>query len=98
MLQRDVQVVPVVDEAGRPLGMVSSSDLVADGSTAADVMRPIALVLSEAETVWRAAALMAREGIRRAPVVGSDGRVVGMVSSLHLTRWLARGGPLEGQG
>jgi CBS domain-containing protein len=42
------------------------------------------------ETVRRAARLMADHGINHLPVVDTDGRVVGIVSSTDLTRYLAR--------
>jgi CBS domain-containing protein len=44
------------------------------------------------ETVRRAARLMANLGINHLPVVDTDGKVVGIVSSTDLTRHLARGG------
>ncbi len=51
---------------------------------------PKAFTLPASATLSRAAALMAFEGIHRVPVVSTDGRVVGIVSSLDVARWLAR--------
>jgi CBS-domain-containing membrane protein len=33
---------------------------------------------------------MAAEGVHHLPVIGDHGRVVGLVSTLDVTRWLAR--------
>jgi CBS domain-containing protein len=58
----------------------------------ADVMTPTAFVLSESAPVAQAAALMAFEGIHRVPVIGDDERVVGIVTSIDIMRWLAQAG------
>jgi CBS domain-containing protein len=119
----DLRSVPVVDEAGRPIGVVSRSDLVdhwyesenqappmraqgPNGSpgeflgsgfhavtpaqTVADVMMCIAFTLCEDASLSHAAALMAYEGVPRVPVVSFEGKVVGIVSSMDVVRWLAQ--------
>ncbi len=48
--------------------------------------------LPEHASLAQAAALMALEGVHRIPVVAADGKVVGIVSSLDLMRWMARRG------
>jgi CBS domain-containing protein len=95
-LERGISGAPVVDDEGRPLGMLTRSDLLRaaiDGATRAPVaatMMPIAFVLEENDPLSRAAALMAVEGVQHLPVIGDYGRVVGMVSAFDITRWLAR--------
>ncbi len=59
-------------------------------SVAEDVMLPLAITLSERATVAHAAALMAIEGIHHIPVVDLQGKLVGIVSSMDIARWLAR--------
>ena len=120
----DLRSVPVVDEVGRPVGVVSRSDLVehwyesdsaglgplratgptgapgeylGDGfhavpaaQTVADVMMCIAFTLCEDASLSHAAALMAYEGVQRIPVVSFEGKVVGVVSSMDVVRWLAQ--------
>jgi CBS domain-containing protein len=71
--------------ARRPRG----SNGPAGGPRAADVMMPVAFTLQETASLAQAAALMAYEGVHRIPVVSSQGRVVGLVSSLDVARWLA---------
>jgi len=95
-LDRGLSGAPVVDDAGRPLGMLTRSDLLRAAvdkpapSTAADIMMPIAYTLAENDALSRGAALMAAEGVHHLPVIGDHGRVVGLVSTLDITRWLAR--------
>ena len=126
----DLRSVPVVDDGGRPVGVVSRSDLLrhwregddepplrvagpygghgeylgpgfhADvaAELVADVMMCLAFSLPETATLSRAAAIMAYEGVHRIPVVASDGKVVGLISSLDVVRWLAQhdGYPVPG--
>lgn len=96
LLERGLSGAPVVDDEGRPLGMLARSDLlralreVPTPATLIDVMMPIAYALDENDALSRGAALMAAEGVHHLPVLGDFGRVVGMISTLDVTRWLAR--------
>jgi CBS domain-containing protein len=94
-LDRGIGGAPVVDEGGRPMGVLSKTDLLRAGApraglTVADAMSRDVLTVSEAAPVSEAAALLAGEGLHRAPVLGRDGRVVGMLTVLDLLRWLAQ--------
>ena len=99
-IQRGISGAPVVDQAGRPVGIVSKTDVLRDGAeragglprhaTVGDIMMPVAFCLPANESVARAAALMAFEGVHRLPIVGVEGEVVGLVSPLDVLRWLAR--------
>jgi CBS domain-containing protein len=85
--------VPIVDEDGCPIGMITKRDLVeqsAVADTADDAMMPLAFTLDERATVAQAAALMASEGLHHVPIVSAKGRLAGIVSSLDIVRWLAR--------
>lgn len=107
-----IDAVPVVDELGRPIGLVSKSDLSSaelpswnetaharsldlldePGSalrTAADVMTASVLSLPPHAKVAHAAASMASRQVHRAVVVAADRRVIGIVSSLDLLRFVA---------
>lgn len=95
MLSRGVSGLPVVDNWGRAIGVVSKTDLVehdvagqARGRTVADVMTPLVFSLPPDASIARAAALMAYEGVHRVVVVDRTGYVVGLVSSLDVARWL----------
>jgi len=93
LLERGISGAPVVDATGRPLGIVSKTDLlrepILDGKVA-DIMTPASFTLSENASLARAAALMAFESVHRVPVVSSGGSVVGVVSALDIARWVAQ--------
>lgn len=128
-IERGISGAPVVDEVGRPIGMVSKTDLLSAqflagetgengendarmqittehgfqvelegpfhpttvaSATVADIMTPIVFSLPEGATVPQAAALMAYEGVHRAPVVSVDDKVVGIVSSLDVLGWVGK--------
>lgn len=119
-LERSIGGAAVVDALGRPIGMVSKTDLLReryeDGDTGegmalpsvpcdplgsgfhaerlsrsvSEVMTRSVFTLSEGASVSEAAALMSFENVRRVPVVSADGRVVGMLASLDILRWLAQ--------
>jgi len=95
LTERGITGVPVVDDAGHAIGIISKTDLVAArhdrlGETAADIMMPIAFTLPENATLSHAAALMAYEGVHRLPVIATDGSIVGIISAMDVVRWLAR--------
>ena len=93
LVQRSVSGAPVVDGAGRCIGVVSTADLArarADAVTVRDVMARVTFVLPDNASISQAAALMAVEHIHRVPIVTDDGRVAGIVSSIDVLAWLAR--------
>lgn len=85
--------VPVVDSGGQPVGVVSKTDVLRHGMTAEglvkDIMTPMSFTLHEDQSVAKASALMAYEGVHRLPVVDDAGKVVGILSSLDVVHWLA---------
>jgi CBS domain-containing protein len=60
-------------------------------------MTPSVASLGERASVLEAAAIMADRHVHRLPVVGRDGRIVGMVSSLDVLAWISRDLP-QGEG
>lgn len=98
LVERGMSGVPVVDESGRAIGVVSKSDLVRrqlesgapeSRGRVRDIMMPIAFTMPEGVSISHAAALMAYECIHRVPIVAADGTVIGIVSALDILRWLA---------
>jgi CBS domain-containing protein len=85
--------VPVVDDHDVLIGMVSQSDLLTAASgprtTVADIMMPMAFSMNEQVPIGTLAAMMAYEGVHRIPIVDDAGRVVGLVSTLDVVRWVA---------
>lgn len=95
-LDNHISGVPVVDDEGFPIGVVSKTDLLRACRTrgpceprVGDIMMPLAFTLYESAPLSQAAALMAFEGVHRLPVVSAAGTVVGIVTSLDIMRWLA---------
>jgi CBS domain-containing protein len=93
LLDGGISGAPVVDDQGRPIGVVSKTDLLRQGVTpddrVKDIMTPMSFTLQEDQTVSKASALLAYEGIHRLPVVDAEGIVVGILSSLDILHWLA---------
>lgn len=90
ILALGVTGAPVLDEDGKPVGLVSLRDLVADkpGTTVeARMTRPPATVAADA-LIGAAARLLARTGYHRLIVVDKGGTAVGMLSTLDVIRGL----------
>jgi predicted transcriptional regulator len=93
MVRNRIGGVPVVDDEGRILGIVSGSDLqpLRDGAprgpvrTAGDVMTRQVVTLPDDASVTLAARMLRRSRVKRAPVVRA-GRVVGIVTTSDLLR------------
>jgi len=93
MTQHHVGCIPIVDEQGRPTGIVTKLDLLEcrdeQRTTAREIMMPHAMTLNVEDTVARAASLMSSEQIHHLLVVDSNRVLVGVVSTFDITRWLA---------
>jgi CBS domain-containing protein len=90
--------VPVTDEAGAVVGLVSEYDLlVKQGATARDVMSPAVISVTEDTDVEDVRALLVDMRIRRVPVL-SGRRLVGIVSRSDLVELLALEWTCEGCG
>lgn len=99
MIRHHIGCIPVVEDPGRPIGMVTKFDVVeqlfsagpsATPRTASEMMMPLAITLGERATVAHAAALMASEDVHHVPIVDETGRMIGIVSSMDVVRWLAK--------
>ena len=58
--------------------------------TVADVMTEKVISVRPHESIWEAASLIDRHGVRRLPVLDSDGYVIGVVTRSDLVRGMAR--------
>jgi CBS domain-containing protein len=93
LIKNHIGCVPIVDDRGRPKGIVTKLDLVErtePALTAADVMMPLAITLNTHATIAHAAAMMAIEDFHHLMVVGIDQCLVGVLSTMDIVRWLAR--------
>ncbi len=93
MVKNHIGCIPIVDEAGHPVGIVTKLDLVDPrhpGVTANDVMMPLAITLNQHATIAHAAAVMGLEDFHHVMVVAADHTLIGVVSTMDIARWLAR--------
>jgi len=98
------QGFPVVDEAGRPIGLLMARELrdpaLEPGRELRSLIaRPVAVAL-EGSSLREAADLMVREQVGRLPVVGPDGRLSGILTrsdllDAHGPRLRAAGGQVR---
>lgn len=85
---------PVVDGTGRTIGVVSRSDVAAhwargeelDGQTVVDIMTPFAFTLTPDDPIGALVDTMLSGGIHRIVVSDSEGRPVGIVTSMDIVR------------
>lgn len=94
MRDRDCGVVPVVDDGGRVVGIVTDRDLavrvVAAGKDVntrlADVMTGSAAVCNQDDDLRDVEQKMAELQIRRIPIVDAGGRCLGIISQADIAR------------
>jgi CBS-domain-containing membrane protein len=82
--------VVVSDGGGYALG--AGFHLEPEAHTVREIMSSPAISLPATATLTLASALMAFEGIDRLPIVDDAQRVVGLLSSVSVLRWLAKQG------
>jgi CBS domain-containing protein len=88
--ERGLAGVPVVDESGKVLGVVSELDLMSrGGATAGDVMTRQVTSVTEDTDVDEVSRLFVNQRLRRVPVL-ADGRLVGIVSRSDVLRGVLR--------
>ena len=86
LAERRLDGVPVVDDGGQVLGMLSELDLIGrQGATAADIMSRQVTSVGEDTDVDEVGRLFVNQRLRRVPVV-AEGRLVGIVSRSDLLR------------
>jgi CBS-domain-containing membrane protein len=102
-LDEHIGCIPIIDERGRPQGIVTKSDVVGQLSdalwplrTAREVMMPLALTLDERATLAHAASLMTLEDLHHVMVVSCSGALIGIVSAKDVVRWLVQNDQLTG--
>ncbi len=93
-------VIVTRDDAGlcRPLGIITDRDIVLalvakdvspDAVSAGDVMSEPLETIDENDEVWTALERMRSRGVRRLPVLGAQGELVGIVSADDLLELVA---------
>jgi CBS domain-containing protein len=94
LADRGVGAAMVVDDAGRPIGVVSRSDVLravnagADGAAVRGVMSPAVIAVQPDADALQASEVMVRCAVRRVFVTNEDGAPLGVVSATDLFRAL----------
>jgi CBS domain-containing protein len=100
MWDHDIGVLPVVDDDGRVIGMITDRDAFMAAYTRGGALRDIPVEVAMARSVVTCgpddtdtaiAEVMARHKIRRVPVIDEAHRPVGVLSLNDLARTMARG-------
>lgn len=90
--------MPVVDDQGAVLGIVSEADLISKrGATVAEIMTTPVLGVEETTPAVEVAALLTEERIKRVPVLRA-GRLVGLIGRSNVVSWVAGQGAAAGDG
>ena len=92
MLHSGIHCVPVVDDEGHPLGVVTSWDMVEEHTGDESVMRAMTdkvVTIGPDEALSEAAALMMTNWIHHLVVVDEQSRVQGLLSSFDLLGLIA---------
>ena len=99
MWEHDCGIIPVVDQDGRLIGVVTDRDICMSAYTQGQALNAISVTTAMARTVVAsheddsveaAEQLMQDNQIRRLPVVDGEGRPVGMVSLNDIARFVAQ--------
>ncbi|KPC83506.1 MULTISPECIES: CBS domain-containing protein, partial [Streptomyces] len=95
LTESGVTAVPVVDEAGRPIGVVSEADLLRDstGGAARNAAALMSHPVVTAEPRWNvvhAARVMEENRVKRLPVIDDEGCLVGVLSRSDLVQVFLR--------
>jgi CBS domain-containing protein len=90
LLSHSIGGVPVVDETGMLIGMVSGFDVISkSGVTTSEIMSRGVVSVTETSGVEEIVSLMGLHGIRRVPVC-NENRLVGIISRSDLLRHYVR--------
>ncbi len=99
MVEHDCGEIPVCDETGHVVGVITDRDIVcrtvAKGrnpleATAGECMTSPAVVVSEDASLEEACQLLEDNQVRRLPVVDENERCVGMISVADVSRFAPR--------
>jgi CBS domain-containing protein len=92
----EISAVPVINDAGRPVGVLSRADLVRHEAgrpkptEVGAIMTPAVVSVAPQDLAWEAVAQMAAFKVHRLYVVDDNGVLVGVVSALDIVCRLRR--------
>ncbi len=96
LVERNVTGLPVVDDGGRLLGMVTEKDILmmllydpdVKGKTVADLMTTELVYFDENEDIMKIFEILVKRNFRRVPIL-SEGRLVGIISRRDIIKFLS---------
>lgn len=95
LTSRGISAAPVIDAAGRPIGVVSRSDMLLPNASVAAARRPVHTIMTPAVFCVRPSTpaagvveMMVDLGVRRLFVVDDSGVLIGVISALDVLRRL----------
>ena len=94
MRDHDCGAVPIVDDGGRVIGIVTDRDLAVRGIAAgkdistklSDLMTPVAATCGQDDDMRDVEQKMAELQVRRIPIVDAGGRCLGIISQADIAR------------
>lgn len=92
---REIDSAPVVNDAGRAVGVLSLSDVIlavnagVDMAPVREVMTPTVIAMTPEATIRDVTDIMVRQMVRRVYVIDDDGVPIGVVSATDLVRALS---------
>jgi CBS domain-containing protein len=91
LIRNQISGVPVADERGKIVGLVSEADIIAKkGKQVQSIMSSEVFSVAEEASIEEIAQLMTTRRIKRVPVM-RDGRLVGIVSRADIVNTIAMG-------
>jgi CBS domain-containing protein len=97
LMDREIGAVPVINDAGRPIGVLSRADIVrrerdASGQNEArEIMTSTVVSIAPDDFAWQAIAKMAAFKVHRLFVVDESGVLIGVISAFDVVRKLRQG-------
>ena len=91
---KSISGVPVIDKAGKMIGIVTEADIIAKvdrtGLRVADIVSPEIIVVGEETPVGEIAMLLTERRIKRVPVM-QNGKLVGIICRADIVQAVAHG-------
>jgi CBS domain-containing protein len=96
LTEREISALPVINEAGRPVGVLSRADIVRHQNETGPkevraIMTGTVMSIAPTDPAWEVIAKMAAFKVHRLFVVDQSGVLVGIISAFDVVRKLRRG-------
>lgn len=102
LTKRGISAAPVIDDAGRPIGVVSRSDILVryqsktvDRTSVHEIMTPAVFCVTPDTAAEKVVAKMVGWTVRRLFVVDASGVLIGVISAFNVLKRLRRIAPAD---